>query len=56
MTVAAEPETLGELIADCALIPQSLRAEAPVLPPPAVRPWTVDEACHAQVADLDEYV
>jgi hypothetical protein len=53
---ALETESLGDLIADCALIPDSLRAEAPTGPPAAARPWTVDDSCHAQVADLDEYV
>jgi hypothetical protein len=56
VTVATEPETLSELIADCALIPDSLRCETAVVPPAAARPWTVDDTCHAQVADLDEYV
>lgn len=54
-----EPETLGELIADCADIPPALHAPAgreARLPAPRPRPWTVDEACHAQVADLDAYV
>ncbi|HWD06464.1 MAG TPA: hypothetical protein VG674_28895 [Amycolatopsis sp.] len=60
MSATAEPETIGELIADCAHIPAELRSErvAGDRPPHprAPRPWTVDEACHAQVADLDAYV
>lgn len=52
-----EPETLGELIADCADIPPALHAQtARDARLPAPRPWHVDEACHAQVADLDAYV
>ncbi|MCP2302482.1 hypothetical protein [Actinokineospora globicatena] len=51
------PETLDELIADCAGIPPELTHHRPVLPTPRGHaPWRVDEACHAQVADLDEYV
>ncbi|QRP51105.1 hypothetical protein [Amycolatopsis sp. FDAARGOS 1241] len=60
MNTATEPETIGELIADCAHIPSELRVERLAgerLPlPRAARPWTVDDACHAQVADLDAYV
>ncbi|SDC49629.1 hypothetical protein SAMN05216174_102345 [Actinokineospora iranica] len=48
---------MTELIADCASIPTALRAgPAPRQQPRAVGTWTVNEACHAQVADLDEYV
>jgi hypothetical protein len=61
VNVTTEPETLGELIADCAHIPSALQAEklrAGSLPLPreTAAPWTVDDACHAQVADLDAYV
>ncbi|WP_020657638.1 hypothetical protein [Amycolatopsis benzoatilytica] len=61
MNIATEPETIGELIADCAHLPSALRPEATAaearLPRPrAARPWSVDDACHAQVADLDAYV
>ncbi|SFQ37046.1 hypothetical protein SAMN05421810_106330 [Amycolatopsis arida] len=52
-----EPETLGELIADCAEIPTDLRPGPPPAPrSTVVEPWTVDDACLAQVADLDTYV
>ena len=57
MNLTTEPETIGELIADCSQIPQDLRRER--LPAPrteSARPWSVDDACHAQVADLDAYV
>ncbi|OAP28192.1 hypothetical protein A4R44_01802 [Amycolatopsis sp. M39] len=61
VNLATEPETLGDLIADCAHLPSALRPERPAgqarLPRPrTARPWTVDDACHAQVADLDAYV
>ncbi|SER38434.1 hypothetical protein SAMN04487818_10391 [Actinokineospora terrae] len=51
------PESMGELIADCAGIPPELTHHRPALPGPRVpAPWQVDDATHAQVADLDEYV
>lgn len=61
VNVTTEPETLGELIADCAHIPPALQVEKPgagnlPLPRETATPWTVDDACHAQVADLDAYV
>jgi hypothetical protein len=51
-----EPESISELIADCAGIPSSLQAENLPLPHEIAPPWTVDERCLAQVADLDGYV
>jgi hypothetical protein len=56
VSTATEPETLGELIADCEEIPQSLQAEIRMSRPAAALPWAVDEVCHAQVAELDYYV
>ncbi|MEU8639710.1 hypothetical protein AB0C38_46595 [Amycolatopsis sp. NPDC048633] len=56
MNAVTEPETLSELIADCALIPATLQAENLPLPRSAAKPWEVDEVCHAQVAELDAYV
>ena len=56
MNAVTEPETLSELIADCALIPTTLRADNVPLPRLSAPPWQVDEACHAQVAELDAYV
>ncbi|WP_409466062.1 hypothetical protein [Amycolatopsis sp. GA6-003] len=59
MNLATEPETIGDLIADCAHLPSTLRPERPSEQdqlPRAARPWAVDDACHAQVADLDAYV
>ncbi|WP_460393919.1 hypothetical protein [Actinophytocola sediminis] len=46
---------MDELIADCSAIPAPPRPSARELPdtPP---PWTVDDACYAQVDQLDEYV
>ena len=57
--IAAIPEatTFDELIADCAAIPSSLRTGNPHLPATgAATPWEVDDACYAQVSELDEYV
>ncbi|WP_410672590.1 hypothetical protein [Amycolatopsis sp. cmx-4-68] len=56
MNASTEPETLSELIADCALIPATLQAESLPRPRVTAEPWEVDDACHAQVADLDAYV
>ncbi|WP_154760367.1 hypothetical protein [Amycolatopsis pithecellobii] len=57
MNTLTEPETLAELISDCASIPADLREQRPSTPtPPAPRPWTVDETCHSQVEGLGEYV
>jgi hypothetical protein len=56
VSIATEPENLDELIADCAHIPQSLHAESRLEPPSAAQPWSVDDACHAQVAELDLYI
>ena len=56
MTTSTEPENLAELISDCADIPQDLRTRRETMPrPPAPRGWSVDEACHSTVADLDDY-
>ena len=56
MNAVTEPETLSELIADCADIPDALRSDRPPRPRPASRQWQVDDACQAQVAELDAYV
>ncbi|WP_285502853.1 hypothetical protein [Actinokineospora sp. NBRC 105648] len=54
---ALEPDTLDELIADCAGIPAALTERRADLPAPRVAAeWVVDDTCHAQVADLDDYV
>ncbi|WP_198285938.1 hypothetical protein [Saccharomonospora marina] len=55
MNFATEPDTFAELIADCAEIPRSQESPAPRQQRPAA-PWTVDDACHARVVELDEYV
>jgi hypothetical protein len=56
VSATTEPESLAELINDCADIPAGLRVQREAAPrPPAPRSWTVDEACHSQVADLDDY-
>jgi len=52
-----DPETLDQLIADCADIPAALRPHDQVLPVPRLAAaWTVDDACFAQVRELEEYV
>jgi len=57
VSTAIEAESIGELIADCDEIPTTLRMEtAAALPSVSALPWTVDEACHAQVAELDVFV
>ena len=49
--------TMAELIADCADIPVPPHsADQPFHPLHAAEPWQVDEACWAQVGELDEYV
>ncbi|WP_236788826.1 hypothetical protein [Amycolatopsis sp. GM8] len=56
MNTATEPETLAELISDCADMPAGLRQQRPTAPtPPAPRAWTVDDTCHSQVEALGEY-
>jgi hypothetical protein len=56
VSITTEPETMGELIADCADIPPSLHTEVPRARPGAARTWAVDDDCHAQVAELDLYI
>lgn len=51
-----EPESIGDLIADCADIPPALTVSAALAGPRAAEAWTVDEKCVAQVADFDAYV
>lgn len=52
-----EADTLAELIEDCTDLPRELRGEATTAPgPDAARPWHVDDAHYAQVADLEVYV
>ncbi|MET0235607.1 MAG: hypothetical protein ABW224_13260 [Kibdelosporangium sp.] len=52
-----EADSIDELIADCAHIPSSVRESSPHAPSPRLAPdWEVTDGCHAQVADLDEYV
>ncbi|TWE23086.1 hypothetical protein FHX69_4345 [Prauserella muralis] len=54
VSIATEPESMDQLIADCADIPRP-EVRQP-RPSEAAQPWTVDDVCHAQVAELDEYV
>ncbi|WP_176439824.1 hypothetical protein [Haloechinothrix alba] len=56
MTKVTEPETMHELIADCAELPNALTPTSAVPPPPRAPTWDVDDRCCAQIADLDEYV
>ena len=51
-----EPESIGQLIADCADIPSALTAAADLPDPRAAAPWSVDESCAAQVEGIDAYV
>jgi len=58
MSLVADPESLAELISDCADLPASLchptvpdRLPAWGLP----APWQVSDACYAQVDGLDDY-
>ncbi|MFC5287646.1 hypothetical protein ACFPM7_11350 [Actinokineospora guangxiensis] len=51
-----EPETIGDLIADCDSIPSTLTSANALPGPRAAAPWSVDETCLAQVADLEAYV
>jgi hypothetical protein len=52
-----EPDSIDELIADCAQIPTAVRASRTGTPLPRLAPaWEVTDGCRAQVADLDEYV
>lgn len=50
-----DTETMEELIAACAAIPAPPQPADQYLPGTPT-PWTVDEACYAQVDQLDEYV
>ena len=50
-----EPETLAEMIADCAAIPAPPQLAEQAVPLDAA-PWEVDDVCYAQVSELDEYV
>lgn len=58
-------DSMAELIADCTEIPAVLRTGGPavqrtgstVLPVPrTAAPWSVTDACVAQVREFDEYV
>jgi hypothetical protein len=52
-----EADSIGDLIADCAHIPPSVRESREHTPLPREAPaWEVTDGCRAQVADLDEYV
>jgi hypothetical protein len=48
---------MAELIADCAAIPvQSRSTDQDFSPARAAEPWHVDDACYAQVSDVDVYI
>ncbi|MGW5052449.1 hypothetical protein [Actinokineospora sp. NPDC004072] len=51
-----EPENIDELIADCAAIPARLTAAGAARPAGPHTPWSVDERCFAQVAELQPYI
>ena len=46
-----EPESIGDLIADCADIPPALTSAHDLPGPRAAAPWSVDEKCVAQVEE-----
>lgn len=56
VSTVKDPETIQQLIADCADIPHSLDAHERIVLPRTAPHWEVDDACCSQVADLDEYV
>jgi len=56
MSKTTDPDTMAELIADCASIPDSLQIDAPTVRLPKPREWSVDEKCHAQVAEFSPYI
>lgn len=47
---------MQQLIADCSDIPNSLDAHEQLVLPRRAPHWEVDDACCAQVEDLDEYI
>ncbi|HVV20001.1 MAG TPA: hypothetical protein VHF06_11240 [Pseudonocardiaceae bacterium] len=52
-----EADSMAELIADCADIPARVLAAPRDIPLPRnAAAWSVDDACQAQVLDLDVYV
>lgn len=51
-----EPESLQQLIADCADIPHSLDPHPAIVLPRTAPRWEVDDATQAQVEDIDDYV
>ncbi len=58
MSVVADPETLAELISDCADLPDSVRYptvpdQLPAWGLPVA--WQVSDECFAQVDGLDDY-
>lgn len=56
MSVVTDPESLAELISDCADLPDAVCGPTPTAQPPAwPTPWHVDDTCFAQVAGLDDY-
>jgi hypothetical protein len=56
MDTTTDADNLAELIADCALIPDSLQEATPAIHLPSPRAWSVDERCHAQVEDFSPYI
>ncbi|HVK24372.1 MAG TPA: hypothetical protein VM677_23700 [Actinokineospora sp.] len=50
-----DPDTMDELIADCADITAAYAAPSTV-PGPRFPNWSVDDATAAQVADLDAFI
>ncbi|WP_436495651.1 hypothetical protein [Actinokineospora sp. HUAS TT18] len=51
-----DPDTMDELIADCADLPSSPLTQPSAVPGPRYPDWSVDDATAAQMADLDAYI
>lgn len=57
LVTTPEADSMAELIADCADIPARVLAAPRDIPLPRnAAAWSVDDACQAQVLDLDVYV
>ena len=52
-----DADSLAELIADCAELPEGLRTAAPAVPPQRIAPdWSVDDASARQAAQFDDHL
>jgi len=56
MSPTADPETLAELISDCAELPDAVRRPAAAVPSQrGAGEWLISDACLAQVAGIEDY-